>query len=201
MGVNAISVLQEILNGFDFSGLSLVAVIQSDSLLGQQDYRADERALTLLEQFRGRCGRRAEKGMFVVQTSQPDHPVYQTLTGSLSDTESMTKLLSERKLFGYPPYSRVINTVLRDRNSARLELMSRSLAEILDKTLGDKVKVIGPYSPAIDKVGGENIKIIRILLPKNKFLKTNKAALEEEVNVFESGRKYSGHIALDVDPV
>ena len=41
----------------------------------------------------------------------------------------------------------------------------------------------------------------RILLPKNKFLKTNKAALEEEVNVFESGRKYSGHIALDVDPV
>ena len=187
--------------GFDFSGLSLVAVIQSDSLLGQQDYRADERALTLLEQFRGRCGRRTEKGMFVVQTSQPDHPVYQALTGSLSDTESMTKLLSERKLFGYPPYSRVINTVLRDRNAARLELMSRSLAEILDKTLGDKVKVIGPYSPAIDKVGGENIKIIRILLPKNKFLKTNKAALEEEVNVFESGRKYSGHISLDVDPV
>lgn len=187
--------------GFDFSGLSLVAVIQSDSLLGQQDYRADERALSLLEQFRGRCGRRAEKGLFVVQTSQPDHPVYQTLNGSLGASESMTKLLSERKLFGYPPFSRVINVVLRDRNAARVELMSRSLAESLFGTFGAKAKVIGPYSPAIDKVGGENIRIIRILLPKNKLLKTNKATLEEEVNVFESGKKYSGHIALDVDPV
>ena len=187
--------------GFDFSGLSLVAVIQSDSLLGQQDYRADERALSLLEQFRGRCGRRADKGLFVIQTSQPDHPVYQTLSGNLSDTESMTKLLSERKLFGYPPYSRVINAVIRDRNASRVELMSRSLAETLSRSLGNNVKVIGPYSPAVDKVGGENIRIIRLLLPKNKLLKSNKATLEEEISVFESGRKYSGHIALDVDPV
>ncbi len=187
--------------GFDFSGLSLVAVIQSDSLLGQQDYRADERALSLLEQFRGRCGRRAEKGMFVIQTSQPDHPVYQTISGNLNDSESMTKLLSERKLFGYPPYSRVINAVIRDRNAARVELMSRSLVETLSRSLGNNVKVIGPYSPAVDKVGGENIRIIRLLLPKNKLLKSNKATLEEEISVFESGRKYSGHIALDVDPV
>ena len=187
--------------GFDFSGLSLVAVIQSDSLLGQQDYRADERALSLLEQFRGRCGRRAEKGLFVIQTSQPDHPVYQTISGNLNDSESMTKLLSERKLFGYPPYSRVINAVIRDRNASRVELMSRSLAETLSRSLGNNVKVIGPYSPAVDKVGGENIRIIRLLLPKNKLLKSNKATLEEEISVFESGRKYSGHIALDVDPV
>ena len=187
--------------GFDFSGLSLVAVIQSDSLLGQQDYRADERALSLLEQFRGRCGRRAEKGLFVIQTSQPDHPVYQTISGNLNDSESMTKLLSERKLFGYPPYSRVINAVIRDRNASRVELMSRTLSETLSRSLGNNVKVIGPYSPAVDKVGGENIRIIRLLLPKNKLLKSNKATLEEEISVFESGRKYSGHIALDVDPV
>ncbi|MBO4230529.1 MAG: primosomal protein N', partial [Bacteroidales bacterium] len=187
--------------GFDFSGLSLVAVIHSDSLLGQQDYRADERALSLLEQFRGRCGRRAEKGLFVIQTSQPDHPVYQTISGNLNDSESMTKLLSERKLFGYPPYSRVINAVIRDRNASRVELMSRSLAETLSRSLGNNLKVIGPYSPAVDKVGGENIRIIRLLLPKNKLLKSSKATLEEEIIVFESGRKYSGHIALDVDPV
>ena len=79
--------------------------------------------------------------------------------------------------------------------------MSRSLAETLSRSLGNNVKVIGPYSPAVDKVGGENIRIIRLLLPKNKLLKSNKATLEEEISVFESGRKYSGHIALDVDPV
>ena len=66
---------QIVAKGFDFSNLSLVAVIAADGLLGMQDFRADEKALQLLEQFRGRCGRRERKGMFVIQTSQPEHPV------------------------------------------------------------------------------------------------------------------------------
>ena len=59
---------QILAKGFDFDGLSLVAVIQADSLLGQQDFRADERAVQLLEQFRGRSGRRGDKGLLVIQT-------------------------------------------------------------------------------------------------------------------------------------
>lgn len=187
--------------GFDFSGLSLVAVLRSDSLLAQQDYRADERALHLLEQFRGRCGRRAEKGLFVVQTSQPDHPVYKSLTGVQDATMVTDRLLKERKLFGYPPYSRVINTILRDRNIQRIELMGRSLSALLAGTLGRGAKVIGPYSPAVDKTAGENIRIIRVMLPKDKNLRSSKAALQETVEKFARERKYSGHISLDVDPV
>ncbi len=187
--------------GFDFSGLSLVAVLRSDSLLAQQDYRADERALHLLEQFRGRCGRRAEKGLFVVQTSQPDHPVYKSLTGAQDASMVTDRLLKERKLFGYPPYSRVINTILRDRNIQRIELMGRSLSALLAGTLGRGAKVIGPYSPAVDKTAGENIRIIRIMLPKDKNLRSSKAALQETVERFARERKYSGHISLDVDPV
>ena len=187
--------------GFDFSGLSLVAVLRSDSLLAQQDYRADERALHLLEQFRGRCGRRAEKGLFVVQTSQPDHPVYKSLTGAQDATMVTDRLLKERKLFGYPPYSRVINTILRDRNIQRIELMGRSLSALLAGTLGRGAKVIGPYSPAVDKTAGENIRIIRVMLPKDKNLRSSKAALQETVEKFARERKYSGHISLDVDPV
>jgi primosomal protein N' (replication factor Y) len=49
---------QIVTKGFDFENLGLVAVIAADSLLGVQDFRADEKALQLLEQFRGRCGRR-----------------------------------------------------------------------------------------------------------------------------------------------
>ena len=187
--------------GFDFSGLSLVAVLRSDSLLAQQDYRADERALHLLEQFRGRCGRRAEKGLFVVQTSQPDHPVYKSLTGVQDATMVTDRLLKERKLFGYPPYSRVINSILRDRNIQRIELMGRSLSALLAGTLGRGAKVIGPYSPAVDKTAGENIRIIRVMLPKDKNLRSSKAALQETVERFARERKYSGHISLDVDPV
>ena len=187
--------------GFDFSGLSLVAVLRSDSLLAQQDYRADERALHLLEQFRGRCGRRAEKGLFVVQTSQPDHPVYKSLTGVQDATMVTDRLLKERKLFGYPPYSRVINTILRDRNIQRIELMGCSLSTLLAGTLGRGAKVIGPYSPAVDKTAGENIRIIRVMLPKDKNLRSSKAALQETAERFARERKYSGHISLDVDPV
>lgn len=197
--------------GFDFSGLSLVAVLQADSILGQEDYRADERGLQLLEQFRGRCGRRGEKGLFVIQTSQPEHPVYQSIDGKLDENGTMARFLGERKLFGYPPYSRVIGVVIKDYNQARVDLLSRDLGEYLRGALAVKVSfapgvqngpnVIGPYSPAIDKISNQNIRQIRVLLPKDRSLARNKETLAAAVERFEKEKKYSGHIALDVDPV
>lgn len=196
--------------GFDFSGLSLVAVLQADSILGQEDYRADERGLQLLEQFRGRCGRRGEKGLFVIQTSQPEHPVYQSIDGKLDENGRMARFLGERKLFGYPPYSRVIGVVIKDYNQARVDLLSRDLGEYLRGALAVKVSfapgvqngpnVIGPYSPAIDKISNQNIRQIRVLLPKDRSLARNKETLAAAVERFEKEKKYSGHIALDVDP-
>lgn len=181
--------------GFDFSGLSLVAVLQADSILGQEDYRADERGLQLLEQFRGRCGRRGEKGLFVIQTSQPEHPVYQSIDGKLDENGTMARFLGERKLFGYPPYSRVIGVVIKDYNQARVDLLSRDLGEYLRGVLAVKVSfapgvqngpnVIGPYSPAIDKISNQNIRQIRVLLPKDRSLARNKETLAAAVERFE----------------
>ena len=196
--------------GFDFSGLTLVAVLQADSILGQEDYRADERGLQLLEQFRGRCGRRGEKGLFVIQTSQPDHPVYQNIDGKIDDSGMMARFLGERKMFGYPPYSRVIGVIIKDYNQARADLLSRELAEAIRGALGAEAgfaaggktgpDVIGSYAPAVDKVSGQNIRQIRVLLPKDRSLARNKGILAATVERFEKERKYSGHIALDVDP-
>ena len=196
--------------GFDFSGLSLVAVLQADSILGQEDYRADERGLQLLEQFRGRCGRRGEKGLFVIQTSQPEHPVYQSIDGQLDENGTMARFLGERKMFGYPPYSRVIGVIVKDYNLARVDLLSRELAEAIRGALGVRLSfapgiqtgpnVIGPYSPAIDKISNQNIRQIRLLLPKDRSLARNKETLAAAVERFEKEKKYSGHIALDVDP-
>lgn len=196
--------------GFDFSGLSLVAVLQADSILGQEDYRADERGLQLLEQFRGRCGRRGEKGLFVIQTSQPEHPVYQSIDGKLDENGTIARFLGERKMFGYPPYSRVIGVIVKDYNQARVDLLSRELAEAIRGALGARLSfapgvqnspdVIGPYSPAIDKISNQNIRQIRVLLPKDRSLVRNKETLAAAVERFEKEKKYSGHIALDVDP-
>ena len=231
--------------GFDFSGLSLVAVLQADSILSQQDYKADERGFQLLEQFRGRCGRRGTKGLFVIQTSQPEHPVYQSIEGRVDSDGTTARLLAERKLFGYPPYSRVVGVIIKDYNLSRIELLSQALAQELSKVLAGgsaagilatpgataagcgfvpaagqgavaagvtaagcgfapaaaaRVSVIGPYSPAVDKISNQNIRLIRVLLPKDRSLKSNKAALAAAVARFEKDRRYTGHIALDVDP-
>ena len=200
-GIDILVGTRMVAKGFDFSGLSLVAVLQADSLLGQQDYRADEHALQMLEQFRGRCGRRNRKGLFIIQTSQPDHPVYKAVTEGASAAHA-SRFLEERKLFGYPPFSRVTNVVLKDYNQSRLDLMGRNLADAISHAgMTGGVSAVGPYPPPIEMVAREHIRIIRVLFPKNRFLKANKRLLANAVERFESERKYSGHIFLDVDPV
>lgn len=187
---------QIISKGFDFSRLRLVAVIAADTLLGIQDFRADEKALHLLEQLRGRCGRRGEKGMFVIQTSQPDHPVYQHITHN--DTESFSEqLMMERKDFSFPPYSRIIELSVRDTDQERCDRMAAALAAEAGRTA---CQVTGPYAPAIDRMADSHIRKIRISLRKDKRLKENKSGIYESVRRFEKKMKYDGHITIDVDP-
>ena len=194
---------QMISKGFDFGNLSLVAVIAADSLLGMQDFRADERAHQLLEQLRGRCGRRARRGLFVIQTSRPDHPVYQNIASSRH--EFGTNLLMERKDFNFPPYTRIVEITVKDRFEDRAERMSFRLASQIrdarpsaDGLLNDTVT--GPYAPAVDRIADMHIRTIRVSLRKNRQLSDEKAALKDIVSHFEKSEKYDGHIIINVDP-
>lgn len=194
---------QMISKGFDFGNLSLVAVIAADSLLGMQDFRADERAHQLLEQLRGRCGRRARRGLFMIQTSRPDHPVYQNIASSRH--EFGTNLLMERKDFNFPPYTRIVEITVRDRFEDRAERMSSRLASQIraarpsaDGLLNDTVT--GPYAPAVDRIADMHIRTIRVSLKKNRQLSYEKAALKDIVSHFEKSEKYDGHIIINVDP-
>ena len=190
---------QIITKGFDFDGLSLVAVLQADSLVGQQDFRADERAFQLLEQFRGRSGRRGKPGRIVIQTREPEHPVYTRLQGS-DDAD----LLAERRLFGYPPYTRLVHVTLRDSNEKRLEFLSKELRNALLAAFSEAdtpPAVIGPYAPAVDRIAGESIRQIRVTLARNKALTSLKKTLEKTLLSFGKERKYAAHLAVDVDPV
>ncbi len=225
---------QMLTKGFDFDNLSLVAVLQADSLLGQQDFRADEKAMQLLEQFRGRCSRRGQEGTFVIQTAQPEHPVYQMLksedsaaagAGSwsvppkaslmsagdkseqlpapLTAAEYKTGLLEERRAFHYPPYTRIINLIIKDGKPERLERLSSTLSLILRGSgtfPGQGVEVTPPFAPAVDKLRDEYIRIIRISLPKDRYLSANKSALSRLIRSFAAERKYDSHITIDVDP-
>ena len=190
---------QIITKGFDFDGLSLVAVLQADSLVGQQDFRADERAFQLLEQFRGRSGRRGKPGRIVIQTREPEHPVYTRLQGS-DDAD----LLAERRLFGYPPYTRLVHISLKDSNEKRLEFLSKELRNALLAAFSEAdtpPAVIGPYAPAVDRIAGESIRQIRVTLARNKALTALKRKLAQTVTDFGKERKYAPHVVIDVDPV
>lgn len=186
---------QMLTKGFDFERLSLTAVIAADTFLGIQDFRADEKALQVLEQFRGRCGRRGRKGLFVIQTSQPEHPVYQKLTSSDINLLS-TDLLVERKDFNFPPYTRIIEVTFKDTNENRAIKMASLLA---DKLRGS-FELAGPYSPAVDKVADMHIRIIRASLKKDRKLSGHKVQILKTIREFEKSRRYEGHISINVDP-
>lgn len=213
---------QMLTKGFDFDNLSLVAVLQADSLLGQQDFRADEKAMQLLEQFRGRCSRRGQEGTFVIQTAQPEHPVYQMLLNEntrvpfqyesvskeqlqtpITAADYKTGLLEERQAFHYPPYTRIINIILRDEKLERLDRLAGTLSLVLRGAgtfPGQGVEVTPPFAPAVDKLRDEYIRIIRISLPKDRCLSSNKSALGRLIRSFAAERKYDSHITIDVDP-
>ena len=185
---------QIITKGFDFERLGLVAVIAADTLLGIQDFRADEKAMHLLEQFRGRCGRRERKGLFVIQTSQPEHPIYQSITTD-SPKSFNHRLLLERKDFDFPPFTRIIELTVKDIYEDRAERMSQRLAG----TLQD-YNLTGPYAPVIDRIADRYIRKIRLSLKKDKSLTSRKEYLKKKIEEFEKSNRYEGHITVDVDP-
>ena len=198
---------QILTKGFDFSNLRLTAVIAADTMLGIQDFRADEKALQLLEQFKGRCGRRGSKGLFIIQTSQPEHPIYQRIAEG--ETKAFNdSLLVERKMFGFPPYSRIVEITIRDKSQKRADLMVSRLAATLKQVFKAPAgqgllaasPITGPYSPVVDKVNEEYIRCIRVSMRKDRTLASNKAVLNETVSKFEKDQKYSGYITLNVDP-
>ena len=200
---------QILAKGFDFSNLSLVAVLAADTLLGMHDFRADEKALQLLEQFRGRCGRRSEKGLFIIQTSQPEHPVYSRLSSSMQNNGITDEMMQERRDFNFPPFSRIIEITIKDNFEDRAQRMASKLAGQISRHFGasdgrrtalESSPVTGPYTPVVDKIAQQHIRTIRVSLRKDRNLKGHKAALRKIVNEFEKSEKYIGHISLDVDP-
>lgn len=201
---------QIVTKGFDFARLSLVAVLQADSLLGFQDFRADEKALQILEQFRGRVGRRGQRGLFLIQTATPEHPVYKYVASEQRSDDLAETILAERFAFGYPPFSRIIQITLRDSDEGSATSLAAALARAIRCEFGisglvrnqaDQVSVLGPYAPAVDKVSNLYIRLIRVSIMKNQTLMDNKRRLASLVSDFGKENRCSAQLSLDVDPL
>lgn len=200
---------QLVSKGFDFERISLVAVIQPDGILGLQDFRADERAYQLIRQLAGRGGRRGGKCRLVIQTSQPSHPVYKRL---FEQDTFIQEELAVRKQFFYPPYTRMICLVMKDKNQSRLDKMSSLLVSEIAMKFGvrltatsvqkdSSIQVSYCYSPLIDRLHDQHLKHARISMKRDRHLAENKRKLASIIQEFEKKYSWFGHIVVDVDPI
>ncbi|MGM9747752.1 MAG: primosomal protein N' [Candidatus Cryptobacteroides sp.] len=194
---------QMITKGFDFENLGLVAALQADALVSIQDFRADEKAFQLLEQFKGRCGRRGKEGLFVIQTSRPGHPIYKMISDGDSNAGNFdNQMLRERKDFNYPPFTRLINISVKDSFAERAERLADALSNHLKAVLNMEsiAEITDAYAPPIDRKGNLYERIIRISLRKDRHLSEVKRRLVKILEEYEASHNCRGRITVNVDP-
>lgn len=150
---------QMLSKGLDFGNVSVVGILNADSLMNFPDFRAHERAYQLMVQVSGRAGRRDKRGTVILQTSQPEHPLIR-MVQQFAYKEMVNLQLSERSMFRYPPYYRLIILVLRSRNETVLQEMSVLYAEKLRVRLGERV--LGPVTPPVTRI--QTLHIRKIVL-------------------------------------
>lgn len=191
---------QMITKGFDFDRLSLVAVINADSILSLQDFRADEKALSLLLQLKGRASRRGTSGQMAIQTMMPDHPVLQAVC--VDDFESQmavsTESLALRELLQFPPYVRIIQLTLKGRTPDALRNACATVSCLLrDCGITDFSQ---PIVPAVDRIDGMYIRHIWIKMAKTTRELKKKAILYDRLEGLRPQMR-STEIVVDVDPL
>ncbi len=188
---------QMIGKGFDFEYLDLVAVLQADTILGIQDFRADEKAMQVFSQLMGRTGRRDTRGKIMIQTNQKDHPVFEQLrrgVAAVGNNHLTQTLLEERREFRFAPFVRMVKIVVKHKDGERLNLLCTKVEEALRRV--PCIEVTGPFVPAIDKVRGEFLKCFYIKFARNQELVANKQKLLKAIESI----KAPNSIFIDVDP-
>jgi len=189
---------QMLSKGLDFKNVDLVGVINTDSLIYFPDFRSQEKCFQLIKQVAGRSGRSKNKGKVIVQTYNPNHNLM--LKIKKGDFKGMfNDQLNERHTFDYPPYTRIIKLVLKNKNIEVLKLGANWLFESL-KTNFDNF-IYGPEFPIIPRLQNKYINQIQIKIPLDSNLNKSKKIILKTITKFESISNFrSTQISIDVDP-
>ncbi|MGE4585843.1 MAG: primosomal protein N' [Mangrovibacterium sp.] len=189
---------QMVAKGLDFDHVSLVGILDADQFLSYPDFRSYERAYQLIAQVSGRAGRKNKQGKVIIQTSQPEHPVLQEVTAN-NYPRLFRQQMAERKLFRYPPYTRLVRIVLKHRNRERLDSGAELLAVPLRRLFGRNI--LGPEYPVINRIQNWYQKEIWIKLERDPRLSIRKRHILESLEQIRSLPRYSGLVAYaDIDP-
>jgi primosomal protein N' (replication factor Y) len=190
---------QMVAKGLDFADVTVIGIINADSLLKYPDYRANERSFQMLAQVSGRAGRRGKQGKVVIQTYDPGHRVIkQVIENDYSDLYFTE--MEERKSFKYPPYYRIISLDVKHKNPEILYNQAEYLANELRKHFGDRV--IGPEPPLINRIRNYYIKSTMLKFERDTIsIVKAKAIIREVITQFQTTKLSKGGIVQpDVDP-
>ncbi|HKL96051.1 MAG TPA: primosomal protein N' [Paludibacteraceae bacterium] len=190
---------QMITKGLDFEFVGLVGILNADNLLNYPDFRAHERAFQMLLQVSGRAGRQHKQGLVVLQTSSPQHAVIQQVL--MGDYRAFfDKEMTERQLFNYPPYCRLIQIVLKHRDGAVLTKAAYQLARSLCDTFGNRV--LGPDNPAVGRIQNLYIKHILLKIEVAISPEQSKETIDKLVTELTQKDEFKSlRVTLDVDPM
>lgn len=154
---------QMVTKGLDFGKVHVVGILNADQILSQPDFRAYERSFQMLSQVAGRAGRRSGRGKVVLQTSQPDLPVVQHIVRNDYET-FYSQEMEERRLFDYPPFTRVIYIYVKSPKDAQAEAAARVMADMLRPRL-PLGHLLGPERPFVARVALQYIRRIMVKVP------------------------------------
>ena len=153
---------QMVSKGLDFEAVSLVAVLNADSLITMPDFRATERAYQLLEQVSGRAGRRGKQGKVIIQTYDPSQPVIKWVEQH-SYNNFYEATAAERQMLRYPPFVRMYQIVMRHANAALLENAAQFVRATLYNGLGNCVSEV--VDPVVGRIQNLYYKHIILRMP------------------------------------
>lgn len=189
---------QMVSKGLDFDHVSIVGILNADTMLNYPDFRAYERAFQLMAQVAGRAGRKQKQGRVVLQTKSIDHPIIPQVIAN--DYEGMVGgQLAERQLFHYPPYYRLVYVYLKNRNESLLDLMARTMAEKLRARFGNRV--LGPDKPPVARIQTLFIrKIVLKIEVTAPMARARQLLVQVQREMQEEDRFKSLIVYYDVDP-
>ena len=190
---------QMVTKGLDFGKVSVVGILNADSMLNYPDFRAYEQAFMMMSQVSGRAGRKGKRGEVILQTKTPDLPVIQYVVHNDYPT-FFKELLDERREFHYPPFYHLVYVYLKHRdenivNTAGVELGSR-LRDIFG------ARVLGPDKPAVARVKTLSIRKIVLKLENGIDYPRVRQYLRGALEAMMKDKRYGAlQVYYDVDPL
>ncbi|MDE6715627.1 MAG: primosomal protein N' [Muribaculaceae bacterium] len=191
---------QMVTKGLDFGGVSVVGVINADTMINFPNFRANERAFNMLEQVAGRAGRKQASGKVIIQTSNPTHPVILDVVNH-DYISHYNREIEERRQFSYPPFTKIINIYIKHRDIDTVTELAVRYSMMLRAVFSSRV--LGPESPLVSRIQNMHIKQITLKMELAASMPKVKTILRDiyENIINADSRMKSAILYYDVDPL